>query len=221
MKKILFIISMLLVLLYTSASFAAFSSSGFRLIGKSESGGQNLYAYTSPDLKATILTSTYFNNVAPYSLKEGDIIFITIDNDGTIDTTTVVVSDITSGAVTVSESSSVTPAGKVYLTVSIADISTAGSYWVVSPVAGTVTKIYSVIRGAIATADAGLSFEIGGTAITDGGITVAYSGSAAGDVDSSTPTALNTVTAGQAIECITDGASTNTIIATITLEITT
>lgn len=221
MRKILFIITALLVLLYATASFAAFSSSGFRLIGKSESGGQNLYAYTSPDLKAAILTSTYFNNVAPYSLKEGDIIFVTVDNDGTIDTLTLVVSDITSGAVTVSESASVTPAGKVYLTVKMTDVSTAGSYWVTTPVAGTVTKIYSVISGAITGADAALTFEIAGTAITSGGMTVAYSGSAAGVVDSSTPSAANTVTAGQAIECITDGASTGTVVSTITIEITT
>ncbi len=221
MKKILSIIAALIVLFISTASFAAFNSSGFRLIGKSEGSGQNLYAYTSPDLKATILTAEYFNDVAPYSLKEGDIIFITVDNDGTIDTVTVAVSDITSGAVTVSESSSVTPAGKIYLTVKMTDVSTGGSYWVVSPVAGTVTKIYSVISGAITAADAGLSFEIGGAAITSGGITIAYSGSAAGVVDSSTPSAANSVTAGQAIECITDGASTGTVVATITIEITT
>jgi len=110
--------------------------------------------------------------------------------------------------------------GKVYLNVRIPDISTAGSDWVVSPVAGTITKIWSVIHGTIATADAGLSFELGGTAITGGGITVAYSGSAAGDVDSATPTALNTVAAGGAIECITDGASTNAIPCDLTIEIT-
>lgn len=106
-----------------------------------------------------------------------------------------------------------------YITSEITDVSTAASHWVVVPYAGTIIKIYSVISGAIATADAGISFEIGGTPITNGGITIAYSGSAAGDVDSSTPTANNTVTAGQAIEMITDGASTNTIPARITLVI--
>lgn len=109
---------------------------------------------------------------------------------------------------------------KVYLTTSIADISTAGQIYVVSPVAGTITKIYSVINGAIGTANAVLTPKIAGTAITSGAITVAFSGSAAGDVDSSTPTAANTITAGAAIEIETDGASSNTVEVILTIEIT-
>ena len=87
------------------------------------------------------------------------------------------------------------------------DLSTAESHWVVSPVAGTISKIYTVLEEAIATADVVLSFEIGGTVITNSGITIAFTGSAGGDIDSSTPTALNTVTAGQAIEIISDGGT--------------
>lgn len=109
---------------------------------------------------------------------------------------------------------------KVYLTTSITDISTAGQIYVVSPVAGTISKIYSVINGTIATADAVLTPKLGGTAITDGAITVAYNGSAAGDVDSSTPSALNSITAGAAIEIETNGASTNTVEVVLTIEIT-
>lgn len=109
---------------------------------------------------------------------------------------------------------------KIYLTTAIADISTAGQIYVVSPVAGTISKIYSVINGAIATANSILTPKIAGTAITSGAITVAFSGSAAGDVDSSTPSALNTITAGAAIEIETDGASSNTVEVVITIEIT-
>jgi len=109
---------------------------------------------------------------------------------------------------------------KIRLYTSIADISTAGQIYVVSPVAGTISKIYSVINGAIGTADAVLTPKIAGTAITNGAITVAYSGSAAGDVDSSTPTAANTITAGAAIEIETDGASSNTVEVVLTIEIT-
>ena len=76
---------------------------------------------------------------------------------------------------------------------------------------------YSVINGAIATADAAITTEIGGTAVTGGAITIAYSGSAAGDVDSASPSALNILTAGQALEIITDGASANTVAATFTI----
>lgn len=109
---------------------------------------------------------------------------------------------------------------KFVLTTQIEDISTAGQTYVVSPFAGTITKIYSVLNGAISGANSILTPKIGGTAITDGAITVAFSGSAAGDVDSSTPSALNTVTAGQAIEIETDGGSTGTVKTVLTIEIT-
>jgi len=109
---------------------------------------------------------------------------------------------------------------KVILNTFIDDISTAGQIYVVSPVAGTITKIYSVINGAITGANTILTPKIGGTAITGGAITIAFSGSAVGDVDSSTPTALNAITAGSAIEIETDGGSTGTVKTVLTIEIT-
>ena len=105
------------------------------------------------------------------------------------------------------------------LTVDMSDISTASSVWVVAPYAGKIVKIYSVINGAITVGDAAITVELGGTAVTGAGITIANSGSAAGIVDSSTPTALNTVTAGQAIEIISNGGSTDTCRATFTVVI--
>ena len=104
-----------------------------------------------------------------------------------------------------------------YLTVKMTTVSTAGSTWIVCPVKAKINKIYSVLNGTIATADAAITVEIGGVAVTNAGITIAYSGSAAGDIDSSTPTAKNVVNAGQAIEIITSGASTNAIAADFTL----
>lgn len=98
----------------------------------------------------------------------------------------------------------------------IADVSTGASYWVVAPYAGTIEKIYTVINGAIITAAAELTFEIGGVAVTDGAISIVTAGSAAGIVDSSTPSAANVVTAGQPIEMLTAGASENTVIAYVT-----
>lgn len=201
-----------------------FDISGFKLVGESTSPGAEMYTYSSPDLKATIAAASYFDNVAPYSLDEGDTIVVTIDNDGTIDTMTLVVNDVTAGVVTtttnLADVTAATRAGKVYINGVIDDVSTAASFWVPVPVAGTITRIDSVINGAIATADAALTFEIGGVAVTGGAITVAYSGSAAGDVDTATPTAANTLAAGGSIECITDGASTNTIKAELVFEIT-
>ena len=104
--------------------------------------------------------------------------------------------------------------------VTMTDVSTAGSVWVVPSTGGTISKIYSVINGAIGTADAGITVKINGVAVTGGAITIAFSGSAAGDVDSATPSALNTVVAGDKIEILTDGASTNTVAANFTVEIT-
>jgi hypothetical protein len=94
-----------------------------------------------------------------------------------------------------------------FLTGKITTISTAGSSFVTAPDSGKIIKIYTSIKNAISSANAGLSFEIGGTAVGDGGITIAYSGSAAGDVDSATPSSANYITEGQPIEMITDGAS--------------
>ena len=95
-----------------------------------------------------------------------------------------------------------------FLTAEIEDISTASSTFVAVPDGGKIIKIITALHGAISGADAGLSFEIGGTAVTGGGITVAHSGSAAGTVDSSVPTALNRVEEDGTIEILTDGAST-------------
>ena len=97
-----------------------------------------------------------------------------------------------------------------FITAEIEDISTASSTFVAVPDGGKVIKIITALQAAISGDDAAISFEIGGTAITNGGITVEYDGSAAGDVDSSAPTAANRVEEGQAIEMITDGASTGT-----------
>lgn len=102
------------------------------------------------------------------------------------------------------------------LTVQLADLSTASDAWVVVPVGGTVAKIYTVIDAAITTADANLTFKINATTITSSGITVTQSGSAAGDVDSSTPSALNTVVAGDKLRVTTDGASDTTCKVTVT-----
>ena len=106
-----------------------------------------------------------------------------------------------------------------FITAKITDISTAGSTFVPIPDGGNVIKIITSIKNAITTANAALSWEIGGTAITGGGITVAYSGSAAGDVDTAEPTAANDLSEDGTIEMITDGASSGTKILNVTFVI--
>ena len=90
----------------------------------------------------------------------------------------------------------------------VADISTAGSTFVAVPDGGRIIKIMTVLQGAISGGNAAITFEIGGTAVTGGAITVANSGSAAGDIDTAEPTAANQVEEGGSIEMITDGGST-------------
>lgn len=101
----------------------------------------------------------------------------------------------------------------VHLPFYIADVSTAGQIYVPVPddCEGDIVEIRSALNGAIATADAVLTAKIGGTAVTGGTITIANSGSAAGDTDVCRPTGARTVSAGQAIEIETNGASTNAV----------
>lgn len=96
-------------------------------------------------------------------------------------------------------------------------ISTAGQVYFYCPYAGTLTKVTNVLNGAIATADATLTVKT--QAGTAGTITVAYSGSAAGDIDSLTVVSNGAITAGSLIEVETDGASTNAVETNLTLEI--
>jgi len=105
------------------------------------------------------------------------------------------------------------------VTVPIGDISAAGSVWAVPGVAGTIEGISNVIDTTITTANAGLTFEIGGTAVTGAAITIAFSGSLPGTVDQSTPSALNVIAANEAIEIVKDGLSTVASNGVVTFEI--
>lgn len=103
-----------------------------------------------------------------------------------------------------------TPLNEIHVQAYLADLSTASSAFVVSPVRGKIVKAYSVIGAAITSADAVWTMEINGTAVTGVSVTVANSSSAAGDVDSGTPTGANDVNPGDVIEFVSDGASSTT-----------
>lgn len=91
------------------------------------------------------------------------------------------------------------------VTLDIADGSAEAVYYLVAPHAGTINKIWTVIDGAVSTADITITAAIGGTGVTNGVVTIATAASGAGDIDSATPTALNTVTAGQAVNFTVTG----------------
>lgn len=102
------------------------------------------------------------------------------------------------------------PTNEIAVCAYMADLSTAGSTFTVAPVRGKIVRVYSAIGAAITTGNGTWTMEINGTAVTGVSVTVTQSGSAAGDVDSATPTGANNVNEGDTIEFITDGACDTT-----------
>ena len=92
----------------------------------------------------------------------------------------------------------------------MADVSTASSAFVRAPCRGRIVKMGSALYAAITGADAAITTEINGTAVTGGSWTITQSGSAPGDVDTAVPTAAHRVNADDNIEFISDGASSTT-----------
>ena len=119
----------------------------------------------------------------------------------------------TVGTLTASTSLTVTGANIVGLTESITfpasniRAASAGVYGVASPYAGTIVKVYTFLNNALATGDAVLTTNINGVAVTNGVVTITQVGSAVGDVDVATPTALNTVAVGDSISVAVSGAN--------------
>jgi hypothetical protein len=111
-------------------------------------------------------------------------------------------------------------ANKLALDLDVTDLVAADAkvFRKVSPVAGTIKKIYSVLEvHALAAGDATLTGKIGAVAITDGVATITQAGSAVGDVDVATPTAANVVAIGDVISVTVGGANTD---ATATAKVT-
>lgn len=131
---------------------------------------------------------------------------LTIESGGTltvagvtVDETTLAMTGLTASAVELNQYS---------LTLDIADGTAEAVYYLVCPHAGTIAKIYTVIDGVVSTADITVTAAIGATPVTGGVVTIATAASAAGDIDSATPSAANVVTAGQAINLtVTGGGS--------------
>ncbi len=111
---------------------------------------------------------------------------------------------------------------KIHIPVSAGDLAgaTGNVYRFVSPVAGTITKLTSVLEGALTVGDATITASIGGTPVTGGALTITQAGSAAGDIDTAVPSAANAVTAGQAVALTVAGANTATVPAMVMVEIT-
>ena len=108
-------------------------------------------------------------------------------------------------------------ANLVPLQVSIPDVSTAGSYYVASPILGKIVGIYAVLDNAITAANATITAKINRVAVTGSPISVVHATSGAGVVYSSTPSGANTVSQGGSIEILTDGGSTTAAHTNVTI----
>jgi hypothetical protein len=93
---------------------------------------------------------------------------------------------------------------------------------IVAPVAGTIEDFQSVLSGVITGGDPTLTLSINGTPVTTGVITITAAGSAAGDVDSASPSAAKTIAVDDVIECaVAANSQSNDEYADIVLRIET
>ena len=178
---------------------------------------QGAHIFQTDDAKAVVKTSGYFNDFVDV-VNIGDLIYVAGDLDGTPYTCTLMINANDGTTVTVIENV-FTPFPGVIL--SFPNISTKASDAAVirqvAPFAGTIEKISSVLNDALATGDATLTAKIGATGVTDGVITIAESSSAAGDIDSVDPSALNIIAEDDMISVTGGGASTGTGTATVNM----
>lgn len=98
--------------------------------------------------------------------------------------------------------------GRYVVNAVIADVSTAETVYIPIPHAGTIDTMVTVLEGALTVADATVTLNNPGVG-TVGSVTVAYTGSAAGDVDTLVASSNNTVTDSDYITVATDGGSTD------------
>jgi hypothetical protein len=94
----------------------------------------------------------------------------------------------------------------VVLSFEFPDICEPGDVFFPIPFDGDIVQIYTALQGPITTTDTILEFR-NQTNASMGTITIAYSGSAGGDVDSLAPAANNSFTAGERLRVNSDGAT--------------
>ncbi len=177
----------------------------------SYANGFTLWHYVSAsDTSATLAGANYFDSASDL-VNAGDLI-VAFGSDGS---SLLRVSAVSAGSVTVAANSD--PAS-FFLPVVVPSLAAAAEHYAVSPVAGSVVSVRSVIEGSV-DVDTTLTSKIGGVAITDGAITVTASGSAAGDTDSAAPSAANTVSAGDPVSIACGGEGSTASRALVVFEI--
>jgi len=176
------------------------------LVHLATGNGFNLYYYDAgSDTLATVMASGYFNNADDFLNLTADdqILCKAADGFQNLRVDTVSAAGVVTTEMGAGESQ--------WITVLLADVSSAGSVFVAAPFDGKIRRFKTILQGAITTGDAAVGLELGGTDVTGGQVTVANASSAAGDVDETEATAANVVAEGDAVEIDTDGGSTNAV----------
>lgn len=107
----------------------------------------------------------------------------------------------------IDSATTLTVTGNLYLTATLADVSTASSVLVAVPDNCTVKSARFVLANAITTANATMNIKNAAAATMGSDVTITYSGSAKGTGFTWTATGNNVLTGPTWIEVTTDGAS--------------
>lgn len=91
---------------------------------------------------------------------------------------------------------------------SVASVSSTSLIYLPSPISGQVIEVGAVLGSVASTADATVTTNINGTAITTGVVTITQSGSAAGNLFTANPTAARSVVEGDIIGFVFSGTGT-------------
>lgn len=103
------------------------------------------------------------------------------------------------------------PLNDYFLQGTISSLASGTSCGIAVPDGGTVIRIISCLSGAITATDAIITTYVNATAITGGAITIANSGSAAGDLDTVDPTGANAVKEGDYLWAEVTQTATNAV----------
>lgn len=98
-----------------------------------------------------------------------------------------------------------------YIMLYLPAVDTETEYYAPVGFTGTLTSVRTATDASFTGADQTLQVKIDGVSVTNGLITITQSGSAAGDVDSASPSANNTVSAGQYIQVTSGAEATSTL----------
>lgn len=184
-------------------------------------GKQNIWTLDTADTLATVVGAGYISNGVARGMTKGDIVFVRRYDDVTTRASLLgmsqhYVSSLGTATATLgsdwdtSQDTDLAEQTTLEMSALSSKAADAAVARFVAPWAFTIKSASTVINGALATGDATVTLAIAGQAVTGGVITITQSGSAAGDIDTCTPSAAKTGAAGALITATVGGSSTAT-----------